>query len=68
MYWQKRFDRVNPNKELEEKIIYDNELLLKGLRLIYEKNRLFLNRPPKVRPKIKRLGGRFFHGKIFVCL
>ena len=20
MYWQKRFDRVNPNKELEEKI------------------------------------------------
>ena len=23
----------------EEKIIYDNELLLKGLRLIYEKNR-----------------------------
>ena len=21
MYWQKRFDRVNPNQELEEKII-----------------------------------------------
>ena len=21
MYWQKRFDRVNPNKELEDKIL-----------------------------------------------
>jgi len=25
MYWQKRFDRVNPNKELDEKILAIHE-------------------------------------------
>ena len=39
MYWQKRFDRVNPNKELEDKMNYKEQIEWLAENNVFDENK-----------------------------